>query len=680
VKTVSIRRSLLTNILLVIVLLSAAIIATSFLNAREMVKTLSESLIGKTLDQVEVRLTYFFQSVMHELLLANAWGKNELLDLDDLKTLNHMFIPLIKQHPQISSLLFADDSGHEYMLLRINDQWFNRQTHLGLWGNRTLWWEWDAALTKPSLTWKTLDYDPRQRLWYQGAQQKYQTLSARSDVADAQEYIHWTEPYPFFTTQELGMTASIMFQSEQGRRFVIGFDILLQDISDFTSKLKVSDNGIAVVLTEDRRVISLPYMEALTTPALRKDALLKQPHELGTSLAENAVEAFDSRTSPVGEPLHFINESDTWWGQARSYSLSREQALLIVVLLPESDLLGSIYQRRVWVMLFVLAVLILAIMRAYELASRYSRPIEALVQQSDRISRLDLVATTKIESSVKEVRRLAQAQERMRHNLRSLLKLERDLQLAKQIQQSTIPDQLPDIKGYSLYGWSEPAEETGGDIYDVIAYQSSVSPQERLTTTTEVDAAVFLLADATGHGIGPALSVSQVRAMLRMAVRAGLDMQLITKHMNEQLWVDLHAGRFITAWLAELNVSTHMLKSFSAGQAPLFHFVFAQQMINRLEANTPPLGVIENIDNQAITLLALAPGDIFIVISDGVFDATNWQKEKYGIDRATAVIEQNYHRPADDLVAVLRASLNEFTDGFPAADDRTVVVIKRTAG
>jgi len=680
VKTVSIRRSLLTNILLVIVLLSGAIIATTFLNARQLVKTLSESLISKTLDQVEVRLTHFFQPVTHELLLANAWGRNELLDLDDLKTLNHMFIPLIKQHPQISSLLLADDSGHEYMLLRVNGKWFNRQTHLALWGNRTLWWEWDAALTKPNVTWKSIDYDPRQRPWYLGAQQKYQTRSASLETSDEQQMIHWTAPYTFFTTKELGMTASIMFQSEQGQRFVVGFDILLQDISDFTSELKVSENGTAVVLTEDRRIIGLPYMEAFTTPDLRKNALLKQPHELGISLAKNAVEAFDSRTSPVGEPLRFISENDAWWGQAHRYSLSSEETLMIVVLLPESDLLGNIYQRHVWVTLFVFAVLILAIMRAYKLASNYSRPIQALVQQSDRISRLDLTATTIIESSVKEVRRLAQAQERMRHSLRSLLKLERDLQLAKQIQQNTIPEHLPHIKNYSIHGWSEPAEETGGDIYDVIGYQNSASLHERLTTIKDVDYAVFLLADATGHGIGPALSVSQVRAMLRMAVRAGLDMQLITKHMNEQLWVDLHAGRFITAWLAELNVSTHTLKSFSAGQAPLLHFAFAQQTINQLEANTPPLGVIEHIDNQAITTLSLAPGDIFIVISDGVFDATNPQNEKYGIERVTALIEQHHHRPADDLVAVLKASLNEFTRGFPAADDRTVVVIKRTAG
>ena len=87
------------------------------------------------------------------------------------------------------------------------------------------------------------------------------------------------------------------------------------------------------------------------------------------------------------------------------------------------------------------------------------------------------------------------------------MRLERDLQIARQIQQGTFPDALPAIGGFDLVAWSEPADETGGDTYDVIGRSAG--------------SVLFLLADATGHGIGPALSVTQVRAMLRNGPRSG---------------------------------------------------------------------------------------------------------------------------------------------------------------
>ncbi len=85
---------------------------------------------------------------------------------------------------------------------------------------------------------------------------------------------------------------------------------------------------------------------------------------------------------------------------------------------------------------------------------------------------------------------------------------------------------------------------------------------------------MLLLADATGHGIGPALSVTQLRAMLRMAVRAGLAAggsasREVAQHINEQLYADLPSNRFITAWLAMLDAAAGTLTTYSAGQAPL---------------------------------------------------------------------------------------------------------------
>src|SRR6185436_1466089 len=96
-------------------------------------------------------------------------------------------------------------------------------------------------------------------------------------------------------------------------------------------------------------------------------------------------------------------------------------------------------------------------------------------------------------------------------------------------------------------------------------------------TQEEAERAVLLLADASGHGVGPALSVTQVRAMLRMAVRVGEDLAGIVHHLNAQLCADLTEGRFVTAWVGVLDARERTLRSFSCGQGPLLFYRAAAQ-------------------------------------------------------------------------------------------------------
>jgi phosphoserine phosphatase len=188
---------------------------------------------------------------------------------------------------------------------------------------------------------------------------------------------------------------------------------------------------------------------------------------------------------------------------------------------------------------------------------------------------------------------------------------------------------------------------------------------------------VLLLADATGHGIGPALSVLQLRAMLRMAIHIHPDIPLIARHMNEQLCADLPAGRFITTWLGQISAADHELTHLSAGQAPLLHYTAADGHVEVLAAHTMPMGLFEEIETDAAVSVALKAGDIFAVISDGIFESTNGDNEQYGTDRVGAIIKHEASRPATDIVAAIRTALDDFTQAAPADDDRTILIIKR---
>ncbi|MHC4220383.1 MAG: SpoIIE family protein phosphatase [Planctomycetota bacterium] len=258
----------------------------------------------------------------------------------------------------------------------------------------------------------------------------------------------------------------------------------------------------------------------------------------------------------------------------------------------------------------------------------------------------------------------------------SLLRIERDLQVARRIQRSTFPSVLPALHGFEIDAWSEPAEETGGDTYDVIGFRGNGGEGPVLFSNDDADRAILLLADATGHGIGPALSVTQVRAMLRMAVRMQTELPKIAVHLNEQLCADLPGGRFVTAWLGELNAAESTLASLSAGQAPIIHYHAATDRHDILPADTLPLGIADFLDPSLGQPIALSPGDIVAVISDGLLEATDPSGRQFGSERAVEVIACHHRARPIRIRTALRRAVARFTKGAPPADDRTAIIIK----
>jgi serine phosphatase RsbU (regulator of sigma subunit) len=655
-RSVSIRTGLLASLLLVILLLSGGILATTILGARQVVQTLSRSLLDQRLDEMEVRLRGFFEPAARVIRMAKAWGDAGLLDTDRPDALRVALEPVLRQYPHITSLMVADDRGREFMLLRIGDRWINRQTRPDEWDKRSRILEWSEDEPEPVASWKELDYDPRKRPWFE------QAVAKRGEL-------NWTAPYTFFTTKDPGITASITFDAGGGRVGVIGFDLLLNDISEFTRALFVSENGEVCVLTDEGKVIGLPQNRRFEDFDARQRAILQPPERLGVPVVADAVRSAPAEATH--RPWEFTSGGAPWLGQTRRHRLAGDRWLRIAVLVPTSDLLGDVEELRAWILGITAVVLALAIVQAFLLARRFGRPIEVLVKNSDRISRGDLEEGEPVASHLKEMLRLASAQEHMRISLRTLLKLERDMQLARRIQQDTWPDKLPQLQGFDLAASSQPADETGGDTYDVIGLTG-----DGIVTEGAADRAVLLLADATGHGIGPALSVTQVRAMLRMALRTGTDLATTARQLNEQLYQDLDPMLFVTAWLAVLDVEGRTLTTFSAGQGPLLQYVAERDAWESLNPNCPPLGVLADVAIDVPTPRPLAPGDLFVVASDGFFEAMDPAREEFGIARVQAVLAEHRARPAADMLAALRAALDVFTEGAPPEDDRTAVIVK----
>jgi phosphoserine phosphatase len=244
-------------------------------------------------------------------------------------------------------------------------------------------------------------------------------------------------------------------------------------------------------------------------------------------------------------------------------------------------------------------------------------------------------------------------------------RLDREITVARDVQMGTLPKTMPQIIGYDVAGTFAPTDQTGGDLFDFVPLG---------------DNKLFLLmGDATGHGIGPALSATQVRAMLRVALRLGADLDDAFVHVNDQLVEDLPDDRFVTAFFGLLDATEHVVRFHSGGQGPIMHFHAAIGHYDWHEASTFPLGYMQQTHLGESTAIEMAPGDILGLISDGIYEYENASGEQFGQQGIVGVLTEHPHASADELVRRIMLAARQHGGSVPQADDITIVLVRRLA-
>ncbi len=240
--------------------------------------------------------------------------------------------------------------------------------------------------------------------------------------------------------------------------------------------------------------------------------------------------------------------------------------------------------------------------------------------------------------------------------------LHREVAVAREIQISTLPRKMPQVPGYDLHGRFLPTDHTGGDLYDLVM----------------LDGRLFmLLGDATGHGFGPALSATQMQAMLRVAFRLGANLDTAYMHVNNQLTEDLPDDRFITAFMGLLDPAAHEVTFHSGGQGPILHFHAADGKCEWHKPTSFPVGAMAMSAPDTAHTLALAPGDVLALISDGVYEYENAAGEQFGEDGVAAVLRQCHAAPMEELSRQIVEQTFAFGGDEPQNDDITLVLVRR---
>lgn len=248
---------------------------------------------------------------------------------------------------------------------------------------------------------------------------------------------------------------------------------------------------------------------------------------------------------------------------------------------------------------------------------------------------------------------------------RQMDQMKHDLRLARTIQEGLLPKESPELPGYDIAGWSQPADETGGDYYDWQAL-----PDGRLAIS---------LADVTGHGIAPALVTAACRAYSRASFPSGGELGSLMNRVNALLSEDLPANRFVTFVVAILQPETGRLELLSAGHGPILVYKVSEDRLYDFPAQGVPFGITSTFDYGAALEIQLSPGDFVVLLTDGFFEWAGPGDEQFGLDRLKTAVQAAKDLPAQELIARLYSEVREFARGINQQDDLTAVVVKCTA-
>jgi serine phosphatase RsbU (regulator of sigma subunit) len=241
-------------------------------------------------------------------------------------------------------------------------------------------------------------------------------------------------------------------------------------------------------------------------------------------------------------------------------------------------------------------------------------------------------------------------------------RMERELELATEIQQRFQPSESPKMDGYEFQGISFSCYEIGGDYYDFIE-----SHEGKM---------LIALGDVSGKGTAAALLMSSLHAAIHAQIAAKSPLDETVKSVNRYLAENTPANRFVTLFAAELEPKTGVLRYINAGHNPPL-VGRAGGKIEQLSSGGFPLGILPMAEYE-VGEIQLNSGDALIVYSDGVSEANNLREEEFGMERLTEVIRKNLSASAAGIRDKVESALSSFTQTAPANDDITLVIVKRT--
>jgi sigma-B regulation protein RsbU (phosphoserine phosphatase) len=558
-----------------------------------------------------------------------------------MRQMDRIFIPVFAADRHLTSVYIASDSG------------------------ATMYYPWTTGID-PS-------FDSRVRGWYKDATQAGKTT--------------WSAPYVDVFGNGLMVTCSRPVSSPDHKwNWVIGADVTIETINQQIINTQVGDAGYALLIDRQGNVITAPGMSAGAhrwNEDFRTENLFESNNSILREMAGRMAsgETGVSRVN-LGKGEMFV-----------AYAPVRSMNWTVAVVLPVAEVIAPAVAteqkisaatdeagqhitsqvsriRNIYLALFL--VLTAAVSVLTVLFTRViTGPVRVLRKGAEEIGQGNLDYTVDLHSG-DEFEELAGSFNRMTGDLKGYIeelrtttaqkeRMSRELEIAKGIQQSFLPESIPLIPGYEVAAFSLPALEVGGDFYDFIPL-----PDGRWGLT---------IADVSGKGIPAALFMALSRTLVRASTQRNAAPGAAIREANQLISQDARTSMFVTLFYAILDPSKKTLTYVNAGHNPPILFHPGSSAIALLRAAGIALGVLSDNEFESVEC-PLAPGDTIVLYTDGVTEAFNASGEEFGEARLVEVVQRHYQLPPDDLIREIHREISAFAGSQPQADDITLLVLR----
>jgi serine phosphatase RsbU (regulator of sigma subunit) len=238
-------------------------------------------------------------------------------------------------------------------------------------------------------------------------------------------------------------------------------------------------------------------------------------------------------------------------------------------------------------------------------------------------------------------------------------RLEYFISEARKIQAGLLPQEFPAFYGFDIYGKSVPAEIVGGDVFDIVPISDTILG--------------LMIADASGHGLPAALQVRDVFIGLRMGIEKDMKIVRTVQKLNHVLSQAGKSHEFITLFYAELEDNGNLFYCNAGHHPPIF---FGHNSIHELMRGGLILGPYPKAKYER-GFVFFEPGNILVMYTDGVVEASDPQGEEFGTERMIKIVQQHQSSTSKEICDAIFKAVDEFTESAKPKDDRTLFIIKK---
>jgi serine phosphatase RsbU (regulator of sigma subunit) len=503
---------------------------------------------------------------------------------------------------------------------------------------------------------KTFPYDPRTRPWYKAA------ILAETST--------WTDPYVRVHKHGDEITLALgyaqPFRDSNGRLLgVMNAELTLNDITRFLENLSVGRTGKAFLLDQQGRLIATSSGVALTdTRNYPVVASASADRQIARAAAFLEMEFGSYRAIKGRYQLRLKIKGDPYLLMISPSAHETGLTWLIATLVPENDFLSSIeagrYRNFKIGVVAVLGTLLFGIV----LAVIALMPMFDLIAYFNKVGRGQLDHEIKLEYSTEFVD-LSKKINAVTADLRDRMRLRQSLALAQEVQQNLLPSGTPNVKGLDIAGHATYCDETGGDYYDFL----KIAGQPDTTAT-------IVVGDVVGHGVAAAMLMATARGILRSRCRRPGSLADLLAYLNYQLVRDTGGDRFMTMLLMAVDAERKEMRWASAGHDAPFVYDAVEERFHQLNGSSLSLGLEKKVKYDEYIFSDVKSGQIYMVSTDGVWEAFNTSGEMFGKERVRKVISSCADLSAAEICDRMNVELSNFLGDATPDDDLTFVIVK----